>query len=190
MKTPNRPARLNRSLLGLTGVLLLAAGAFELAAGSGLIRQVAGKDQALTFLVGRPQDWVRYAVLVAAVVIGLAALRWLAAQAARRPRTSLWRLTTGPGRGVTALHADTAVAPLAADVEGYDGVRSAAAWLVGPRQNPALYLRVRTEYDTDLSALRRQIRDHAVPRLRGALELQNLPAAIHLVPVAVRTRVR
>jgi hypothetical protein len=189
MKTPNRPARLNRALLAITGVLLLAAGAFELTAGSGLIRQV-GKDQALTFLGDRPQDWVRYAVLAAAIVIGLAALRWLAAQAARRPRTSLWRLTAGPGHGVTVLHADTAAAPLAADVEGYDGVRSAAAWLVGARHSPALYLRVRTEYDTDLSALRRQIRDHAVPRLRGALELQSLPAAIHLVPVAVRTRAR
>jgi hypothetical protein len=189
MKTPNRPARLNRAVLGIIGALLLAAGAFELTAGYGMIRQVPG-DQALSFLGDRPQHWVRYAALAAAVLLGLAALRWLAAQTARRPRTSLWRLTAGPGRGVTAMHADTAAAPLAADVESYEGVRSAAAWLAGPRHSPVLYLRVRTEYDTDLSALRRRIHEHAVPRLRGALELKDLPAAIHLVPVAGRTRVR
>ncbi len=100
MKLPNRPARLNRALLFVAGVVLLAAGAFELAS--------------------RPRPWVAYVAVTVSIVIGLAALRWLAAQVLRRPRTQVWRLPVGPGRGVTTMHADAAAAPLVAEVGTYE----------------------------------------------------------------------
>lgn len=189
MKLPNRPARLNRVLLFTIGLVLLAAGAFELGTRYGVIHAVS-RHQALTFIPRHPHLWMAYATLAVAIVAGLAALRWLAAQPGRRPRTSLWRLTASPDSGVTTMHADAAAAPLAADVEAYDGVRAAAAWLTGPRHNPSLYLRVQTEYDADLAAVLRQIRDHALPRLRGALELEDLPAAVLIKPTGASTRVR
>lgn len=190
MKIPNRPARLNRTLLFTAGLILLAAGAFELGTRSGVIRLVP-RHQELLFLPAHPPRWAAYVALAAAIVAGLAALRWLAAQAGRRrPRTALWRLTADPERGVTTMQAATAAAPLAADVETYDGVRAAGAWLAGPRHSPVLYLDVRTDHDADLTALRRDISDHAMPRLRTALELDDLPAAILIIPTSASTRAR
>lgn len=189
MKIPNRPARLNRSLLLAAGLLLLAAGAFELGTAAGLIHLVP-RQQALSFLAGRRPWWAGYAVLAGAAAAGLAAARWLAAQAGRRPRAAAWRMAAVPGRGVTVMDPGAAAAPLAADIEGYQGVRAAAAWLDGPRQSPVLYLHVRTEYDADLTALRREIAARALPRLRGALELGDLPSAILITPTGTRARAR
>jgi hypothetical protein len=189
MRIPNRPARLNRVLLLTAGLILLAAGAFELTTRFGGLHLVP-RDQTLNFLDGSFPRWAAWVTLAVAMVAGLAALRWLAAQAGRRPRTSSWRLTAEPGRGTTVMHADSAAEPLVTDIETYEGVRTAAAWLTGPRHYPALYLHVRTEYDADLTTLRRQILGHAVPRLRGALELDELPSATLITPTTASTRTR
>jgi hypothetical protein len=189
VKIPNRPARLNRALLFAAGLILLAAGAFELATRFGLIHLVS-RHQALSFLPGHPPRWAAYLALAIAVVAGLAALRWLAAQTRRRPRTASWQLAADPDHGVTALPTGAAAAPLAADIETYHGVRSATAWLTGPRAGPTVYVHVSTEYDADLTALRRRIHEHALPRLRGALELDDLPSAVLITPTGTRTRTR
>lgn len=189
MRTPNRPARLNRALLLLAGLILLAAGAFQLTTRFGLLHLVP-RHQALTFLGADLPDWTAPVALAVAIVAGLASLRWLAAQARRRPRTTSWRLTADPGRGVTTMHADSAAAPLEADVEEYDGVRGVRAWLTGPRHGPALYLHVRTDYDADLTVLRQQILGHALPRLRGALDLDELPSAMLITPSKTGARAR
>jgi hypothetical protein len=189
LKFPNRPAGLNRALLFTVGLILLAAGAFELLTRFGALRLVS-RHQALVFLSDRPPRWVAYVALAVAVVAGLAALWWLAAQVRRRPRTTSWRLTADPDRGVTVMPAQSAAGPLANDIEAYDGVRTAAALLTGPRHHPALYVQLRTEYDTDLTALRREINEHALPRLRSALELEQLPSAILITPTSSTTRTR
>jgi hypothetical protein len=187
MRIRNRPARLNRALLLVAGLVLLAAGLFETGSGLGLIHLVA-KHQSLAVLAGQRPHWVGPAVFAGAVVTGLAALCWLVAQLPRRHRSITWRVAANPDRGVTTLPADAAAAPLAADVAAYHGVRGATARLAGPPRTPQLYLHVRTEYDTDLTALRRQIEQHALPRLRGALELDDLPSAILITPTTARTR--
>jgi hypothetical protein len=69
---------------------------------------------------------------------------------------------------------------VAADVEGYDGVRSASAWLSGPREAPALTLVVTTDRDTDVTTLRKHIAEHAVPRLKQALEAGDLPVGLEI----------
>jgi hypothetical protein len=189
VKFPNRPARLNRALLSAAGLILLAAGAFELATRFGLLHLVP-RHQALGFVAAHPHRWVAYTALAVAIVAALAALCWLAVQVRRRPRPTTWRLAADPERGVTVMRAQSAAAPLAGDIEGYDGVRGAAAWLTGPRHRPALYVSVRTEYDADLTALRRAIDAHALPRLRGALELDQLPSAILITPTTASTRIR
>ncbi|MEV1294143.1 alkaline shock response membrane anchor protein AmaP [Pseudonocardia sp. NPDC049635] len=176
MAAANPPARLNRSLLLLIGLVLLVAGAAGLAFGSGALRSLLpGLDPSVPLLPGAldPPAWVPWVTLAAAVVVGLLALRWLLAQARRRPRTTRWGLpaaqVAGRDAGSTRLHSDHAAAALAADVESYDGVQRAAAVLTGDRTRPEVYLDVTAETGADLAALRGLIDDHALPRLRSAL---------------------
>jgi hypothetical protein len=183
MSTPNRPARLNRTLLAITGLVLLLAGAFSLAFGLGLLRNVLhGLDPTVPLLPAQldPPTWVAYVTIVVAVVVGLLCLRWLLAQALRRPKTATWRLPGDSGRGATRLDTDHAADSIAADIAAYRGVAKANATLTGPRAQPVLHLVVHTETGTDIGPLRERITTHALPRLRHALELDTLPADLLL----------
>lgn len=189
MSSPNRPARLNRVLLTLTGLVLLTWGAFVLATGFGVLHLLP-QDAVLIRPGLRWPTWAGYAAAAVAIVVGLLVLRWLAAQALRRPKTRTWCLTDEPERGITQLHADTAVDPLITDIETYPGVRSAAAWLSGHPSDPALHLMIRTAHDTDLDALRTRIASHALPRLAHALELNELATTVRFDPTGATTRAR
>ncbi|EOD59783.1 alkaline shock response membrane anchor protein AmaP [Amycolatopsis vancoresmycina] len=173
----NRPAALNRTLLALIGLVLLAAGGFAVATHFGELRLL---DPSAPLVPGTapPPTWVFYLVIAGAVGLGLLCLRWLAAQAFRRPKATTWR-TTGDA-GATVLGSATAAAPVAADVETYPGVLAASAWLSGPRDAPALDLVVTTGRDADPAALRQRVAEHAVPRLRQALEVGDLPVRLEI----------
>lgn len=174
MAGANPPARLNRTLLVLIGLVLLLAGLLGLVFGTGLLRGVLPDPSAplLPATVDTP-GWLPWVVIVVAVLVGLLALRWLLAQARRRPRTSTWTLPSSPvddrDAGVTRMHSDRVADALAADVEDYDGVRGAAALLVGGRSRPQVQLEVTADAGADLAALRSRITEHALPRLRTAL---------------------
>lgn len=58
-------------------------------------------------------------------------------------------------------------------------VRSASAWLTGPRE-AALFLIVTTDAEADAGAIRARITEHAVPRLRQALEVDALPVRLEV----------
>ena len=182
---PNRPARLNRTVLAMLGLLLLLTGAF-------------------VFLVGRappppsrpacrsaptcrccptassPPPGCPWVGLAAAVVVGLAALWWLVAQTARAPATGTWQLADDPRGGTTELDTATAAAPLAEEISTYAGVRAATARLAGAHQHPQLHMRVTAEDGASLPDLRHRIDELAVPRLVGALDLPALDADLVL----------
>ena len=173
----NRPAALNRSLLAIIGAVLLAAGGFGLATHFRVLRLV---DPAAPLVPGtaEPPVWALYVIAVAAVVVGLLALRWLAAQFAHRPRTGTWRFETDPAHGRTEVHADTAVAPFVEELRGYPEVHQARASLAGSRENPSLALIVTCEQGADLGEIRGRITGESLPRLKEALELDDIPVAI------------
>lgn len=194
----DRPERLNRTLLALFGLGLLAAGTFGLLFGLGQLRTTAPRLDPNTPLI-RPgtqaMPWIPYATIAASVVIGVLCLRWLLAQARRHPATPAWQLQQGnPARGATALGATTAADAVAADIETYAGVRKVTVTITGTREQPSLHLEVTTEASTSITALRDRIAQHALPRLRHALELDALPAAELLLRIdaarstATRTR--
>jgi hypothetical protein len=183
----NRPARLNRGLLVTIGVLLLAAGAFALLTGLGVLHLLSSAD-ALVPAGVRPLSWTPYVATAAAVVLGLLCLRWLVAQPARRPKTTVWRLENDPDRGSTRLAAAAATEPLVTDIEGYHDVTAAVATLTGDPTTPVLHLTVAADAETDLAALRRRIVDHAVARLCEALELTDLDTRIQFQLVGARVR--
>ena len=180
MASPNRPARLNRTLLFVIGILLLLAAAFTLLLGSGVLAIVGlailDRGAALTPGSLSPPTWVPYLTIVVAVVLGLLCLRWLLAQTIRRPASGTWRLEEDPATGTTRLDARTAVDPLVDEVEGYAGVHRASARLSGTPSSPTLHLVVGTEDAADITELRRRIDADAIPRLCRALDLPQLPA--------------
>lgn len=177
MTKVNRPAVLNRFLLAVIGLVLLAAGAFGLATHFRVLRLV---DPGAPIVpgTGEPPDWVLYVIAAAAVVVGLLALRWLLAQLAHRPRTGVWRFEADPAYGRTELHADDAVAPFVEELREYPGVHKATASLAGVREKPSLALAVTCEQDVDLGEIRRRITEESLPRLEEALELDDIPVEI------------
>ncbi|MBF6395588.1 alkaline shock response membrane anchor protein AmaP [Nocardia cyriacigeorgica] len=179
MSKVNRPAAVNRVLIGLTGLLCLAAGGYAVAAYYGQLHWV---DQDSTLVPGTaaPPTWVFWAVIAGAVVLGLLCLRWLLAQIFRMPKSQTWRFDADGSAGTTVMASSTAAAPVADDIEAFDDVRSASAWLTGTRWAPELHLTVIAEPHAEIGQLRRRILDEAVPRLRQALELESIPVSLEL----------
>lgn len=177
MTNLNRPARLNRSLLAVVGLLLLAAGGFAVATHFGALTLV-GPDSPLAPAVGDPPTLALYSTVVAAFVIGLLTLRWLLAQLARKPKTHTWRFEQDPDRGRTELAASTAIEPFLDEVSAYPGVHAAHATLAGTRATAALALVVSVEQHGDLVAIRRELDTVGLPRLRRALDLDILPVTV------------
>ncbi|GAA3524585.1 hypothetical protein GCM10022222_03930 [Amycolatopsis ultiminotia] len=177
MTSLNRPARLNRGLLAVLGVLLVAAGVLAFATHS---RWLTLLDPASPLVPGTalPPTWVLYVVAVVAVVLGLLCLRWLLAQFARRPKTQTWHYETDPALGHTELAADAAVAPFTEELRATEGVHAAHATLAGPRTSPALALVVTVDQDGDPRRIRERLTEESLPRLRQALDLDDLPATI------------
>ncbi|RDI69010.1 hypothetical protein [Nocardia pseudobrasiliensis] len=179
MSALNRPARLNRSLLGLLGVVVAAAGGFAIAAHLGRVSRV---DSGAPLVPGTedPPRWVFYLAVAGAVIVGLGCLRWIAAQLVRLPRPVRWQLGVPDPSGETVLDSDIAAAPLAAEVESYGEVDAVTARLAGLADSPQLHLVVTAAADADLTELRRRILGHAVPRLRQALEVEVIPVTMEL----------
>lgn len=98
---PRRPGPLNRILLTLLGLACLAAGGLTVAAGLGALgreRMRMPVLSAATLDRMAASEWPGYAAAAAAVMLGLAAGCWLAAQ---RPRER-FVVTLAPEAGVRA----------------------------------------------------------------------------------------
>ena len=184
---PNRPARLNRTVLALLGLLLLLAGAFVLLIGSGAGTAVAAglpvaADAPPLALNADLPAWLPWAGAAAAVVVGLAALRWLVSQAVRVPPGANWQLADDANSGVTLLNTATAAAPLADEISSYPGVRAATARLAGVHQHPELHIRITMDDRASLADLPHRIDEVAITRLIDALDLPALDTDLLLRP--------
>lgn len=177
MTNLNRPARLNRVLLAVVGVALLAAGAFTVATHFGALT-VMSSDATLVPELADPPTWAFYVTAGVAIVLGLLCLRWILAQLVRAPKTYTWRFEQDPSLGRTELAANTAITPFVDEVTAYPGVHAVRATLAGRREAPALALVVSAGQDGDLAEIRRRIDTVGLPRLRQALDLDTVPVTI------------
>jgi hypothetical protein len=177
MASLNRPARLNRTLLTIIGLVLLAAGAFAITTSYGWLHLI-DRDKPLVSGAELPPTWVLYVIVVAAVVVGLLLLRWLGAQALRRPKTGTWRWESVGSTGSTRLGGDLATVPFAEEVGRYPGVESADATLSGGQDDPTLLVTVTAEPEGNLTTIREQIVENGVARLKQALDLTELATVV------------
>lgn len=174
-------ARVNRFGLALLGLVLIAAGAASLAAGAG----VFGSGPARAELFGGPipgwlaRPWVPYAFAAAAIIVALVALRWLTAQGGTDAVGRL-RMETEPSSGTIEMPSLVARGALAEQVGRYPGVRRVRVHLTESRHDPNVRLDLTLNADADVAAVWQRCRQEGIEQLRGALELDRLPAVIRM----------
>lgn len=180
-----RTARGNRQGLALIGVLLLAAGATvplqvygpfpPFAAGIADETLGSAAERAAPLLAA---PWVPYAIAVLAVLVVLAALRWLLVQG-RSARVSSLHLAEGE-QGRTDVVARAACKALASEVSAYPGVRRGRAQLTESPRDPCLLLDLVLAEDADPVAVWQRCRNEALARLRLSLDLDRLPTVLRI----------
>ena len=180
--------RLNRLLVALLGLLLLAGGVLALVRSFGGFGARLTDDRLLTeghtrFAEDNP--WVWIAVAAVAVVLALLALRWLLAQV-RSDRAGTLELEPDPRKGATTLHPSAVTAAVCEEIESYRGVRNARARLLHDERHPDLVLDVELDDRADIAATRSRIETDAVAHTRTVLGLDDLPTRLTLTPTGAR----
>lgn len=177
-----RVDRCNRLLLTLLGLLLLAGGVLAMLLGVGVFGSDRAStavlpDRATTFVLDNAVFWP--AVAAGSGVVALLALWWALAQI-RPLRVPELALEPDDTTGRTMLPVAALDGAVARDVEAYHGVRRAHAQCSGDRRRPVLRLEVTVDERADVGAIRRQIEEHALTRLRTALEADELSTQLVL----------
>jgi hypothetical protein len=175
--------RLNRFVLILLGVLLLAAGAYGLARGFGAFGQDRADDltlaQGIADFAARNTEWFWPAVAIAALVVAYLGLRWFGAQIPAPETVRQIDLTKDSTRGTTRVRAAGVARALAADVDRHEGVSSARARFVLRDGHADLDVVAEIFDDADLEEVRRHIEGRALRRFRRTLEPEDMK--VHLL---------
>jgi hypothetical protein len=193
--------RTNRVVLILLGVLLIAVGAAAGAASLGIyghhLQHATLPDNLVGRYVGTHGTWLWPVTAVAVAVLVLLALRWLAALLFSTDRSG--DLTIAPasshgpgggGSGDTVLLARALTGAVLAEIEGYHGVSSARARLLGDPADPRLAVTALLTENADFAALRQRIESEAIAHARQALGT-SLPTRLDLTITGRRSaRVR
>ena len=187
-----RATRGNRTGHALLGLPLLLTGAAVLARSAGLYGGPATAPiyPAAAQRYIHDHDWIWPAVAAAAIIIGLACLRWLIIQ----PRRDLLRRVRldsdhhdQAGAGRTILPADAVTDLISSDLEAQRGVQRASAALSGHPDQPELWLTVTAAADINLARLRDHLTSELLPNLRTSLAQPDLAAYLRIT-ITRRTR--
>ena len=186
-------AHVNRTVLFIIGLVLLAGGGAALVRGLGTYPTILGRSGAPIVTAAQTRypgqhAWVWPAAAAIAAIIALLALYWLLIQA----RTStVRRLSLEPERthGVTILPADAVTGAITDELKTRPGIHRAAAALRGSPAAPGLELSVTAADHTDPALLRGYIEREALTHLRAALERETIPTVLRIrfVPAQDRT---
>jgi hypothetical protein len=188
----------NRILLAVAGLLLLALGLAVLVGGFDLPRRL-GVDFPLGWPWARPEDvllsdadrtrwrtesWWWPAVLGGLGLVAILLLWWLLAQLRRR---RLGEVLVESGEGEGALLRGRALANvLEAEAASLPGVDKAAVRLTGRRTSPRASLELRLAAHAEPSAVVDRVRGEALENARTSASLDGLPAEIRLRTVKHR----
>jgi hypothetical protein len=182
--------RTNRTLLIVLAVLLIAAG-LDAGAASTAVYGTGTKNSTLMDnptgrYFGAHGVWLWPVVGVAALIMGVLALRWLFALLFSTDRSGDLAIKTSTGAGRTTLANRALTDAVVGEIEGYRGVDSAHARLIGDPDDPELVVRAVLKETADLSALRQRIETEALTHARQALGNMSLPAQLDLTVTSRR----
>ncbi|MFC5061685.1 alkaline shock response membrane anchor protein AmaP [Actinomycetospora atypica] len=177
-RATNPPARLNRSLLALVGLLLIAAAVLAAGISTGRLPLLDAGSPILSAPDPLP-GWVPWVAAVAGVVVGLLALRWLLAQARRRPAGSAWSVDAdGPTPGTTSVPSGVAEDALRDDLVAHPAIADARVRLTRGGPAPTLFVELAVDAGADPAEARAHLGGHALPRLRSALDVGSVPTEL------------
>jgi hypothetical protein len=176
----------DRVLLALVGLVLLAVGGAVLAVGAGVPPPSWWVHQGPhDVLLGdaertrwRDAGWWWPAVIAALALLLLAALWWLVA-VLRRRRLSEVLVDTGDGEGAV-LRGRALEDALAREAEKVDGVERAEVRLTGRRDAPRAGVRLLLAPHVDPGTVLADLTAHALAHARDSAALARLPAKVRL----------
>lgn len=176
----------NRSVLTLLGLVLLAAGGLGLAYSFGAF----GDGEHPLVPQGmrdftQDQPWFWWAVAGGCLLIALLALRWLLAQL-QTDRVGRVDLTTDDRDGLTTLHASALTNAVETETEQLRGVVGASAHLRDQRGR-RLTLGVDLADYADIAEVRSAVEDRVIAHARQAVDDPDLPVDVELRPSASRS---
>lgn len=177
----SRADRLNRILLTLLALVLLAAGTTGLLFGLGAFGRDRTSDLVLSseveeFVVGQA-EWFWPLVAVVFVLLGVLALRWLLQQV-RTDRLGDIDLTEHRNRGETRVDAAAVTDALVEATQRCAGVDSAAARIVRVRGVDRVVLGVRLADRADIAEVRRLLATGPLTDLRHVLGESTCPDVV------------
>ncbi|MDH2413791.1 alkaline shock response membrane anchor protein AmaP [Nocardioides sp. CER19] len=182
---------LDRVVLTLLGLLLLAAGGLGLALGMEAFGRSRASDQVLPQeVVDYPdgRQWFWWAVTGALLLIAVLALLWLLSQL-KTDRMTRLDLTTNARDGYTTLHARALTDAVENEALGVRGVTRASAKVREHRERH-LFLLVELADSANIDGVRTELENEVVAHLREGVGDPHLPVTIELRPSASRTRQR
>lgn len=183
--------RTNRIMLLLFALLLIAVGLDAGAASIG----VFGSSTQHSLLMDNPTGrffgtngvWLWPVIAVAALIIALLALRWLIALLFSTDRSGDLLIHSSTGAGRTSLSNGALTDAVVGEIEGYRGVNSARARLIGDPEDPELVVTAALEETADFTELRQRIETGALTHARQALGNMKLPTQLDLTITSKRT---
>lgn len=178
-----RASRLNHVILTLLGLALAVAGGLALARGLGAWGRSRAAEPVLTDATrGYASDhsWFWPAVAGGAVVLGLLGLYWLLAQLRSHRMRGGLAVDGGGSGGETRLSGRAVTEALENDIGAFPGVQGVKAQLTGDDTHPGVRLDISYDRRADTTALRSNLHDRAIPRMRTALGVDSIPAVVRL----------
>ncbi|MFD2766254.1 alkaline shock response membrane anchor protein AmaP [Micromonospora eburnea] len=176
--------RANRTLLTILALVLLVLGIAILLAGTDVFGSGFGRrpllDNPPARFIGTHGGWVWPLAAVAAAILALLGLRWLATVITTEPSQRRINISTDGTAGRTVLDAGALATAIRAEVEDCPGVEDVDTKLSGQPHAPRLALNVTADRDVDLPALRERIEALVLPRIRYALGKPDLPVSLDL----------
>ncbi len=183
--------RTNRVALLLLALLLIGAGAAAGAASLGVFGSFTEHSKLMANPTGRyigaQGAWLWPTAAAVAVIIVLLALRWLLALMFSTDRTGDLPIRAEGQMGRTTLAHGALTEAVCGEIEGYRGVDSARARLIGDPADPQLVVTAVLEQTADLVALRQRIEGGALTHARAALDNPSMPIQLDLTVTARRS---